>query len=496
MKTFISRYFDVERMLPGGAAIGEMPKQKSLYNEFFRLALPSVLEMVLLSVIGMADTVMVSGLGTNAVAAVGLVSQPRMLLLAIFFALNVGVTAVVARRKGEGRREDANSVLRNAILIITGLSVLIMIPALIFAKPLMIFAKAEPGVTFEDATNYFSILIYALPFNVLSMGICAAQRGIGNTKLTMYVNIVSNLVNVLFNWLLINGIGPFPRLEVRGAALATNIGLFVGFALSVLSLTGGGRGLLKKIMTFIGGGNEDPFLKISAHDSWRLKRQSVVDIMRVSSGALVEQVAMRVGFFTYAIIIASLKADATAAHFIAMQFLSLSFSFADGLSVATTSLVGQTLGGGRKDLSHVYGTIAQRIAILVAVLIGLVCIFFRHPLVDIFIRDESGANVRRLTEMLMIVVGIFQPFQMMAVVVSGALRGAGDVKYTALIMLITVSVMRPALAFIATYTLGKVLGWGDTAVVGAWCAALIDMITRMTLMLKRYRGGKWSDIRV
>jgi Na+-driven multidrug efflux pump len=179
-----------------------------------------------------------------------------------------------------------------------------------------------------------------------------------------------------------------------------------------------------------------------------------------------------------------------------MQFLNISFCFADGLGVAGTSLVGQMLGRGRKDLSHIYGTIAQRIAILVAIGIAAICIIFRQPLVDLFIKDDSGANVRRLAEMLMIVVGVFQPFQMMAVVVSGALRGAGDVKYTAMVMLITVSVMRPLLAFIATYALGTAMGWGDTAVVGAWCAALIDMITRMTLMLKRYRGGKWSEIRV
>ncbi len=478
----ISRYFGVERMLPGGVAAEEMPAQKSMYQEYFRLAIPSVLEMVLLSVIGMADTVMVSGVGTNAVAAVGLVGQPRMLMLSIFFALNVGITAVVARRKGEGRREEANTVVRNAILLIVGLSFILMALVLPFGRQLMEFAGAKPNETLGDATIYFLIVGSALPFNALSMGICAAQRGIGNTKLTMYVNIASNLVNVLFNWLLIYGVGPFPTLGVAGAAIATAIGMFVGFLLSLLSLTRGAKA--------------DSFLQIARHDSWKIQETSVRDVMRVSSGAMVEQVAMRFGFFTYAKIVAGLGTDATAAHFIAMQFLNLSFCFADGLGVAGTSLVGQMLGRGRKDLSHIYGTIAQRIAILVAICIAAICIVFRQPLVDLFIKDDSGANVRRLAEMLMVVVGVFQPFQMMAVVVSGALRGAGDVKYTAMVMLITVSVMRPALAFIATYVLGKAMGWGDTAVVGAWCAALIDMITRMTLMLKRYRGGKWSEIRV
>ena len=371
---------------------------------------------------------------------------------------------------------------RNAILLIIGLALVLMALVLPFARQLMQFAGAEPNETLDDATTYFKILGYALPFNALSMGICAAQRGIGNTKLTMYVNITSNLVNVFFNWLLIYGVGPFPRLGVAGAAIATAIGMFVCFVLSLVSL-------IRRRKT-------ESFLQITRHDSWKIRKESVRDVMNVSSGAMIEQVAMRFGFFTYAKIVASLGTDATAAHFIAMQFLNISFCFADGLGVAGTSLVGQMLGRGRKDLSHIYGTIAQRISILVAIGIATICIIFRQPLVDLFIKDDSGANVRRLAEMLMIVVGVFQPFQMLAVVVSGALRGAGDMKYTALVMLITVSVMRPALAFIATYVLGKLLGMGDTAVVGAWCAALIDMITRMTLMLKRYRGGKWSEIRV
>ena len=394
----------------------------------------------------------------------------------------MGITAVIARRKGEGRRDDANSVLRNAILVTFGLSLLIMALVLPFARQLMLFAKAVPGQTLEDATVYFTILCYALPVNVLSMAICAAQRGIGNTKLTMYVNITSNLVNVFFNWLLINGVGPFPRLEVKGAAIATAIGMSVGFLLSVFSL--------------VLGGKKGAFLHAKLSDNWRIDRQRINDVMKVSSGAMIEQVAMRVGFFTYALIIAGLKTDATAAHFIAMQFLNISFCFADGLGVAGTSLVGQMLGQKRKDLARLYGSIAQRIAFLVALVIGACCIVFREPLVDMFIQNDAGENVRYLAMMVMIVVGIFQPFQMSAVVISGALRGAGDVKYTARVMLLTVAIMRPTLAFVATYVLGDVMGLGDRALVGAWCAALIDMITRMTLMMRRYRGGKWCDIKV
>ena len=104
--------------------------------------------------------------------------------------------------------------------------------------------------------------------------------------------------------------------------------------------------------------------------------------------------------------------------------------------------------------------------------------------------------MRRLAELIMIVVGLFQSFQMLAVVVSGALRGAGDVKYTARVMMLTVTVMRPVLALLAVKIIGDVMGQDEIALIGAWAAALIDMITRMVLMLRRYVGGKWHDIQV
>ena len=479
---FFKRLFGIEYMLPNGMVPGELPGSGPMYKEYIRLALPSVMEMVLISLIGMIDTVMVSGIGTDAVAAVGLVGQPRMLMLCIFFAMNVGITAVVARRKGEGRRDEANLVMRNVIVIISLLSIVLMAGIMPFATQLMRFAGAEPGRTLEDATTYFIILGWALPFNALSMAICAAQRGVGNTKLTMYVNILSNLVNVLFNWLLINGIGPFPRLGVAGAAIATALGMVVGFVLCIISMYNGKR--------------NDSFLQLSFKASWRLDKKSISDVAKVSYSAMLEQIAMRIGFFAYAKIVADLGTDAFAAHQIAMQFLNLSFCFADGLGVAGTSLVGQMLGSQRKDMSHIYGVIAQRFSLVVAIVLATCCVAMRGPLVSMFISSSDGDNVRRLAELIMIVVGVFQPFQMLAVVSSGALRGAGDVKYTARVMMITVAVMRPVLAFAAVRLIGNVLGQEEIALIGAWAAALVDMITRMVLMLRRYKGGKWHDIRV
>lgn len=475
-------FFDVRRMLPasmrGNSA--EIPAGREMYKQYISIAVPSVCEMVLISLISMIDTVMVSGLGTDAVAAVGLVGQPRMIMLCLFFALNVGITAVVARRKGENRKAEANAALRTAIVMILGLSAVLMAILLPLSSALMRFAGAEEGRTLGLSTDYFMILGCALPFQALSMGICAAQRGIGNTKLTMQVNITSNVVNVIFNYLLINGVGPFPKLGVHGAALATAIGMVVGFALSMRAIFH----------------SHDSFLSLTTHDSWKPDMDSVKALVKVASSAMVEQLAMRIGFFSYARIVADLGTDAFAAHQICGQFLNLSFSCADGLGIAGTSLVGQMLGRKRRDLAHIYGTLAQRFSLTSGLMLATACVVLRAPLVNMFINPGESEQVRQMAEMVMIVLGILQPLQMLSVVASGALRGAGDVKYTARVMLITVTCIRPVLALVGVYVCQNIFHRSDIALVSAWIATCCDMTVRMILMMKRYRSEKWHSIKV
>ena len=475
-------FFDVRRMLPTSmrGQSAEIPAGREMYKQYIGIAVPSVCEMVLISLISMVDTVMVSSLGTDAVAAVGLVNQPRMIMLCLFFALNVGITAVVARRKGENRREEANAALRTAIVMILGMSAVLMALLLPLSGALMRFAGAEEGRTLGLSTDYFMILGFALPFQALSMGICAAQRGVGNTKLTMQVNITSNVVNVIFNYLLINGVGPFPKLGVHGAALATALGMVVGFVLSIRAIYHDHHG----------------FLSLSHHDNWKPDMDSCKALVKVGSSAMVEQLAMRIGFFSYARIVAGLGTDAFAAHQIGCQFLNLSFSCADGLGIAGTSLVGQMLGRKRRDLAHIYGTLAQRFSLTAGLVLATACVLLRAPLVNMFINPGESEVVRAMAEMVMIVLGVLQPLQMLSVVASGALRGAGDVKYTARVMLLTVTCIRPVLALAGVYICQNVLHRSDIALVAAWLATVCDMTVRMLLMMKRYRSEKWHSIKV
>lgn len=214
MNAVLAKIFCAQRILKNAPAEGEMPDDETLLRRAFRVAWPSTLESFLVALVGMVDTIMVSRLGAYAIAAVGLTSQPKFICLAVFMSLNIAVSALVARRKGEGDREGANRVLTQAIVLTLLFTVVITVLAFVFAEPVLRLAGTNED-THESAVAYFRIISAGMVFNVLSMVINAAQRGAGNTKIAMRTNLVSNGVNIVFNYLLIEGHFGFPASVSR-----------------------------------------------------------------------------------------------------------------------------------------------------------------------------------------------------------------------------------------------------------------------------------------
>ncbi len=409
---------------------------------------------------------MVGTLGKGAIAAVGITNQPKFILLAMITSLNIGITAVAARRKGQSDQKGANQVLRSGILLSTMISLIMSCLGFLFAKPILLLAGAEASYL-SDAMDYFRIIMISISFQSLNLTINAAQRGCGKTKISMTTNIVSNVVNIIFNYLLINGIGFFPRLGVKGAAIATTLGACAAFIISLTTLF-----------------RKQNYLSFHQKASWSLGKRTTGPVIKVSSSAFVEQVFMRIGFLAYAAIIARLGTTEYATHLICMNILSLSFSFGDGLSIAASSLVGQNLGAKRPDLSIVYGKIGQRLAFLISTVIFFVFLFGRTFLVSLFSTEEAvvllGANI-------MILAALGTHAQTSQVVMSGCLRGAGDTSFVAITSFLSVAVIRPLLTYLLCYPVGLGL-------YGAWIALLVDQIFRVITSFKRFSGGKWSTI--
>ncbi len=464
----IYKIFNSQKILGKVEKQGEIPSDETLLKTTLKIAWPSTLESFLIALVAVIDTLMVSSLGEGAIAAIGLTSQPKFIVLAVFFAISTSVSAIVARRRGEGDKNGANRVLLQAMMIGAVLCAIISVLAIIFANEILTFAGTNSD-THEQSVAYFRIIVGGICFTVFSLIINAAQRGAGNTKIAMRTNIISNLVNVTFNYLLINGNFGFPALGVSGAAIATVIGSMVAMVLSVRSVL-----------------NPTGFIYLGfLSDKFRFDKKTSDAMLRIGSGSFFEQIFLRIGFFLYAIIIAELGTIAFAAHQIGMNFTGLSFSFADGLSVAAIALVGRSLGEGRIDLAKIYAQFCQKLGLICSAVLSIIFIFFGRELFSLFSND---AVVLDYGIMLMRFLSVITLLQISQVIFTGALRAAGDNRYVALVSLVSVAIFRPIIGYVLCFTF-------NLGLTGAWLALMIDQGLRFALNGSRFAQGKWTKMK-
>lgn len=468
MGVSILKLFDPARVLKNEPAAGEIPPVLSLLKDTISVAWPSIVESFLIALVGFIDTIMVSALGSYAIAAVGLTQQPKFIGLCFFMAMSTAISAIVARRRGEDNRESAVRILRMCLGITVALTAVISAACIAFADPIIRFAGSAED-THEAAVEYFRIIMGGIVFTTVSMIINAAQRGAGNTKLAMRTNIVSNLVNVVFNYLLIGGNLGFPALGTRGAAIATVIGSIFGCGMSVFSLF-----------------SKQSFVYIRGIKGWLASKFDARSLLNVGSSAFIEQIFLRIGFLLFAITVANLGTTPYAAHQIGMNMMSLTFSLGDGLSVASVALIGRSLGQKRRDLAKLYASMCQRLGLLCAFIMSMVFLFFGRQLFSLFSKEPE---ILDLGEMIMRVLCVVIYLQITQVVFFGCLRGAGDTKYTAFASLISVAIIRPGLSWLLCYPCGLGL-------LGVWMGLFGDQLMRFILGFIRIRQGNWLKIKI
>ncbi len=444
--------------------------EKSLVRETVNIAWPAVIESFFTAFVGLVDSYMVSGLGSNAVAAVGLTTQPKFMGLSMFFAINVALSALVARRKGEGRKDDANNILVSGFLFILLAAAVISTVLVIFAGDIIRFCGSNSD-THDPATAYFKIVMGGMIFNCIQMGINSAQRGAGNTKITMRTNLTSNTVNIIFNYLLIGGKLGFPALGVRGAALATVLGTVVASIMSFASLF-----------------QKDCFVSIPYIVKNKIKPSlnAFRSLIKVGYSVFFEQLLMRVGFMATSIMAAKLGTAPMAAHQVGMNIMGLSFSFGDGLQATAVALIGRSLGEGDEDLAKEYGRTCRVLGLIISFVLACGYFFGGHALMSAFFEEPEIVKIGVDITRIIIIVVIFQVSQ---VIYMGCLRGAGDTGYTALASIISVTIIRTAFSYLCGY----MLGFG---INGVWMGILADQVSRFIFGSVRFKQGKWTKIKI
>lgn len=440
-----------------------------LFKDIIKIAWPSLIELLLTQLASMVDQMMVGGIGPWAIASVGLVMQPKMLLSTLFMSMNVGATAMVARYKGAGDHERANTILRQALMLTTLIAAVLSVVGYVFAEDLIKFmgGKGLELAVLNGSATYFKIqMIGFIPF-AMTMTFTATLRGVGHSRVTMVYNTISNLVNIVFNYLLINGKFGFPRMEVAGASLATILGQFIAFILAMRQVTSGKH-----------------YLHMEIKKGFKPVKEELAKIFKIGFPALIEQGVMRVGMITYYRIVAGLGTFALATHTACMSILGFSFMLGQAVSVSSTSLVGQSLGRKRPDVAQAYSSRSSQLGLMAASILGIIILFTNDWLMALYSKEPE---VIKNGAFILTIIAFLQPFQSMQFVLAGSLRGAGDTKATAVISFITVTILRPLLAWVAVYKL-------NMGLTGAWLALVGDQLVRSAFIYFRYREGKWKRL--
>ncbi len=441
--------------------------QAVIRREVIALAMPAMGEQLLSMVVGIVHTFLVGHLGAAPLAAVGLAQQWVMMAVTLFSAIGTGATAMIARFIGAREPENANQVLRQAILMGSGLGLVVMVLGVSLARPAVMLLGAPDDVV-DFSTSYLRVASSVLFFSFLMYIGNASLRGAGDTRTPLYVMLVVNVVNVVVAWTAINGPFGLPQLGVVGSALGMVAGHLSGGTLVMVLLLKGRSGLKLRLRGL------------------RLDLDLIRRILRIGLPSGIEQVMMRTGQMFFARILAALGTLAYAANQVAINGWSLSFMPGFGFALAATTLVGQALGARDPEDAERRGYTAYRISAVVMSIVGLMLVLFPAQIISFFIDDPE---VIALGILPLRTVGFIQPLLAASMVFAGGLRGAGDTRFPMVMTASTIWFIRLPLG----YLFALVFGWG---LAGAWTAMALDMSIRGIGNFFRWRSGRWKGIEV
>ena len=412
------------------------------------IGIPAVIESIISVIIGSIDTKMISGLGKGAVSAVSFTSQPKLIILSIFFAMGTAVSVFVAQALGRKDREEANAYFQTILRITVILSLVLGILCGLLAVPIMSVCNRQPD-TVGMSISFFRIIMFFLVFNTVSIVLNAALRGIGKTRLTLISSVSMGVVDMFVNYLLIEGHWGFPKLGVVGDALGTVCGMATACVISILLISRRSEFLsLKGIFT-------------------RKNDSEIMKNVHVKVGnTVIENLFTRIGFLLSSIIISSLSSDVTAVYSVTMILHNYSFSFGDGLQAAVVTLTGQSMGAKQYREIKDYVRLSRILGVVVSVVLSAVYIIFARRFFSQFFQDEEA--IAQGISYTYVAAGLTL-LQIIRIINVAAMRGMGEVKAPRIMATVCVLVISPAVAF----TMTSVLHYG---VWGIWAASVTSQI--------------------
>jgi len=453
--------------LAAAAALSPRERRAQTRGEVLQLAWPVMLSMLLASIVGAVDVLMVKELGAVAQAAVGVGAQVFMLAQAVLFALSFACVALMARAIGAGQRDHARHALAAALLLALATSLLLF--AVFGIEPGWILALIgiEPDVA-AATTIYLRLVMAAAILMGLCLTIESALRANRDTFTPMLVTGVVTAAKIGLNPLLIFGAGGFiPALGLAGAGWATlgaQCVALLAFAFVTLRASPDGP------------------LGVRARD-FRPARAMIAPLVRVSLPGVGERLILQVAMLTYLTAVGTFGTFATAAYSIGVRLLSFSWIPGNGFSQAAATIVGQALGAGDLKKAERAAKRAASLAVGVAVVMGAIAFFADRPIAEFSAADPHTAEA---LIPFMMCLALAQPFMQLHFTLAGAFRGAGDTFTPLVSALIGNWAFRVPLAWLVTKVLHADLVW-------VWAVLMLDHVARAIWLLWAFRRRDWSD---
>ena len=450
-----------------------LPEDETSLKYMLKLAGPMIVTTISFTVMQFVDRLMVSRLGTEALAAILPAGMTSFLPGSFAVGVSVSIATFVSQSLGRGEKGSCSSYCWQSIymgLAYFAIVVAVMWPAAPAAFRMMGY---EPAVV-ELEVTYFRIMLYAQVLAVFIWSSSQFFMGIHRPIITMYAELCGQTVNIIANYILIFGKLGFPEMGIAGAAWGTFIGITVGAGV--------------RMAMFL---SSDINAQFKSRQTMKIDFNKMGNLLKVGSPAGFE---LMINIALWGVILLGLVGkfgkEASAATSAVFACTNVSVMPVVGLRTALTAAVGKAIGAGRKDAAIKQTRISSRIALIYMGLIGLCFFIFRNGIMEVWACDDKIIENRviEIGAKILILAAVYQVFHAARIVYSGALRGAGDTMWLAIVS---------ALGAVIILGLG---GWfavsffPELGAVGPWIAATLSVVTVGLANFWRFKTNKWMQI--
>lgn len=438
----------------------------SYYKKILRVALPAIAGLSTQMVVSLVDSAMVGRLeeATYALAAMGIGVLATWALVSFFSSLATGTHVIVARRYGQGNYLECGNTLNNSLIISLSVGIIVALIGVLLSGPVAHFFASDITVG-NYAAQYLFFRFLGIPFFLISVSYRGFFFGISQTKIFMISGILTNLFNVIFNYILIYGVFGLPRMGLAGAGLGSTLATFsdVVFYLFVMLLPVN----RKKFQNF---------------KHFKIDKEVLQGIFKISLPVSFQNVFILIGFLSFVAITGIIGTKEQAATQAIISTLFISFLPLFGFGIAVQTLVGNNLGAGKMKLAKLYGFETAKVATIYTLILGAIFISIPQYVLLIITNDWS---IIELAKSSLRLAGFAQIVYATGVVLANGLQAAGRTVFVMRAEVITNLFIFVPLA----YLFGVILHLG---LMGAWLALPIYIFVYTVSIFLKFKSNQWQ----